>query len=556
MLVELWVRDLALVEEAHVEFGPGMNALTGETGAGKSLIVGALELVLGGRAAADLVRRGAERAEVVARFDTRLPPGLVEDADGAELVLRRVIAADGKSRAYVNDRPVTVGRLREIGDAVADLHGQHEHQTILRGESHTDYVDAFADEPAVFEAFAAAHAARAEAAAALDRCDAERGRTPEEREVLAFQLRELEEAELEAGEEDALKRERHLMVHAARRVESAGRALESLEGEGAAAGTLGEAARFLADAAALDDGLEPLRRLLEEAVITVQEAARDLGRYVEAADADPERLETVEQRLDLLARLRRKYQTDEAGLLARAVDLSRRLAGDEELARVRDGLAARLVQTSCQLDVAARSLSDVRAKAAARLGRDVTRELGGLGMDGARFRVALEPPRAGVILEGRGTPVGARGAETAMFVLAANPGEPEAPLTRVASGGEASRVLLALKTVLRRVDPVGVLVFDEIDAGIGGLVADAVGKRLAAVARERQVLVVTHLAVIAGRADRQVLVSKESSGKRTRVTVEPLEGPAREREIARMLAGEAGGTAALRAARALLAGGR
>lgn len=556
MLSELWVSNLAVLEDVRASFGSGLTALTGETGSGKSLLVGAIDLVLGARASADMVRQGADAAEVVARFELADDHFTRRDMDqtleeGA-LLVRRVIGADGRSRVYVNDRPATVSRLRELGATLADLHGQHEQQNLLRDETHLEYLDAFLDtDPA--EA-AAAYQVLTAAREARDVFLARARQGAEERERLRFQLEELEEAALRDGEEEELTGERHRAAHAGRLAETAGESLRLLsEEDGNAVEVLARVSRLLDQGAGLDPSLEPLRRLLDESMVAVEEASRGLAAYLESLDADPERLETIEARLDCIHRLRRKYHLDVPGLLERQESLKVELEAQEDAPRVLQELEAGVAEAEARLDRAAAALSASRSRGAATLARQVTRELAGLGMEGARFRVDLAPPRQGHLLPGRKTPVGPRGAEDAGFTLAANPGEGHGPLSRIASGGEVSRVMLALKNVLRRTDPVPLAIFDEVDAGIGGLVAEAVASRLASLSRTRQVLVVTHLGVIAGRADHHLRVVKQMAGGRTRIAVEPLAGKAREEEIARMMAGSAGGESARRTARSLLA---
>ncbi len=561
MLTELWVSNFAVVERLEARFRPGLNALTGETGAGKSLVVGALDLVLGGRASADLVRQGAGEAEIVARFELApnhfLARGLDQPLEDGALVLRRVIAADGRSRAYVNDRPATVGRLRDIGATLADLHGQHEQQNLLREETHLDYLDAYAADRELLDAVKARHAEYAEALRRRDEFVVASRKSAEERDYLRFQFEELEAAQLREGEDEELERERHVAAHAGRLAESVQEAMTALTEDDPSAETLlGRASRQLGQAAAYDDSLEPLRRQLDEALVTCEETARELARYLDGLNSDPARLEELESRLDLLSRLRKKHHGTHADLIRRREELRETVEGWEEAPERLAALERDVTAAAKTLLSACAALSASRSKAAAAFAREVTRELAGLGMEHARFTVELAPPRQGVRLPGREHPVSARGAEDAAFVLAANPGEAAGPLSRIASGGEASRVMLALKNVLRNVDPVPLVIFDEVDAGIGGLVAEAVGARLAAIAGERQVLVVTHLAVIAGRAGHHLRLVKTSDKKRTRIDIEEVAGKEREEELARMLAGSAGGDDARRTARAILAEGR
>jgi DNA repair protein RecN (Recombination protein N) len=561
LLTELWVANLALLERAHARFGPGFNVLTGETGAGKSLVVQTLDLVLGARASADLVRRGAKEAEIAARFEPGAGVlegrGVDEALDEGALVLRRVIGADGRSRAYVNDRPATVGRLRELGAVLADLHGQHEQQNLLREETHRGYLDAFAGNGPHVSAAGDACAAYARALAERDRFVEESRRAQEEREFILFQLAELVDAKLVAGEEAELERERHLAAHGEKLAEAVGGALALLsEDTPAAASLLGRAADLLGRAAALDDGLEALRRQLDGAAVETEEIARELVRYAAGLDADPKRLEAIESRLDLLYRLRRKYTASEDALIRRRDALREQVDAWEGAPETLDALNRAVDAAGNRLHAACAELSARRSRAAAAFAREVTRELRGLGMDRAAFTVDLGPLRQGLRLAGRKDLVGPQGSEDARFMLAANPGEAAGPLARIASGGEASRVMLALKNVLRKVDPVPLVIFDEVDAGIGGLVAQAVAARLATIARQRQVLVVTHLAVIAGAAEHHLRLRKSTEGNRTRIEIQEIAGAEREEELARMLAGKAGGDAARRTARTLMREGK
>jgi DNA repair protein RecN (Recombination protein N) len=558
MLSELRIANLAVVENVTVRFRPGLNALTGETGAGKSLIVGAIDLVLGARGSAELVRQGAAEAEITARFEIdttatpaeRLDPALFEDGT---LVLHRVVTADGRSRAYVNDRPVTLGRLRELGKILADLHGQHEQQNLLDESSHLEYLDRMAGTASLLEPVRVSYGALVAARAARDALIASLQRGQEEREFLRYQFEELERAELREGETEALTTERHRAAHAGRLAENVGAALAAAsEADPGAVGLLAQASRALGQAAGLDGALDPLLRQLDEALVSVEDVARELRLYLERLEDDPARLNWIETRLALLSGLERKHHRDEEGLIQRREELRELLAGMEDAPARLEDLEREVARRADELRAHAATLTAARSRSAAAFSRRVTRELAGLGMQGARFKVDFHPPRQGLDIPGLGHPVNARGAEEAVFVLAANPGEKEGSLSRAASGGELSRTMLALKNVLRAADPVPVVIFDEVDAGIGGLIAEAVGTRLAAIAEERQVLVVTHLAVIAGRAGHHLRLIKTTRRERTSIQVETLEGRAREEELARMLAGSAGGDAARKTARALL----
>jgi DNA repair protein RecN (Recombination protein N) len=505
------------------------------------------------------VRKGADEAEVAARFEvdpaTLTRAGIEEPVEDGALLLRRTVGADGRSRAWINDRPVTLARLREVGGALADLHGQHEQQQLRREETHLDHLDAYGGLAA--EALAAREAWRrhVEARDALTTFRARLARAAGEREESRRRLEELTAARLREGEEEELGRERRRVAHAERLAEAAGAALTALaEGSSHATGLLAAAERALEQGTRLDPGLAEIRRQVDEALVAAEEASRELGAYLDGLPRDPARLEEIEGRLAALAALQRKYRGGVADLIREREELSRMLDATLDTEERLGALEAAAVLAEDDVAAVAGRLGAARRRAAAALGRDVTRELRSLGMGEARFRVDLVPPRPGERLPRTGLVAGPRGAEEAVFLLAANPGEAEGPLAAAASGGEASRVMLALRNVLRAVDPVPVVVFDEVDAGIGGLVAQAVGARLAAVAAERQVLVVTHLAVIAGRASHHLRLVKTTDGKRTRLTMESLDAAGREAELARMLAGSRGGDDARRTARALMEG--
>ena len=548
MLSELRITNLAVIENLTARFASGLNVITGETGTGKSLIVSAIDLALGARGSSDLVRQGASEAEITARFEvTNAAPGLEDALEDGMLVLHRVLGADGRSRGYVNDRPVTLGRMRELGRYLADLHGQHEQQNLLDEATHLDYLDRVAGNAALLERVRIAYDAVTEARAARASFLAAMERGQAERDLLQFQLEELDRAELQDGELETLTAERHRAAHAGRLAEQAGTALEAIaDGDPGAVGLLARASRVLGQAASLDGSLDPLLRQIDESLVAIEDAGRELRQYVTDLDSDPARLEAIETRLQLLSGLLRKHRCDEAVLIVKREEMRALLSGMEDAPGRLEDLDREVTVRSEALRVEAAALTAARSRAAAEFARRVTRELSGLGMSGARFKVDFRAPRQGV---------GARGAEEAVFVLAANKGEKEGALSRAASGGELSRTMLALKNVLQAADPVPVVLFDEVDAGIGGLVAERVAARLASLAGERQVLVVTHLAVIAGRAARHHRLTKTTRRDRTSVGIETLEGKAREEELARMLAGSAGGEAARKTARALLSGG-
>ncbi len=572
MLTTLRITGFAVVDQVEVRFGPGLNVLTGETGAGKSLLVGALHLVLGGRMSADVLREGADEASVEALFE--LPadhPALARleaagvparDASGdglAELLVRRVVSRAGRGRVFVNGTLCTVAILEGALRGVVDVTGQHEHVSLLDAGTHLDLLDAFAGASApgglraryreAFEALASL--AREERALAED--EGERARRAD---YLAFQLDELDTIDPSPGEDVLLEQERKVLAGAARLAEAA-RGAEALAygEEGSAAERIGQALRVLQEASALDPRLEETLSLLRSAAAEVEEAGRSLSRYAGGMGGDPERLAEVDDRIAALRGLARKHGGSLDAALARREAMKGELAGLTGAEGRRGEVGRALAERAGEAAGLAAGLGRERRRAAQDFCRTVTEELEGLAMSRCRVEVAFSEP--GGAIEAAGHRLGAAGAETVEILIAPNPGEPSRSLARVASGGELSRVLLAVKRALARADPVRSYVFDEVDAGIGGAVAEAVGRALADVARDRQVICVTHLPQVAAFADRHARVEKRVAGGRTTTGVAPLESEGERRaEVARMLAGQTVTASALDHAAALIAAAR
>lgn len=554
MLLELHIRDFALIDRLHLDFAPGLNVLTGETGAGKSIVIDALQTVLGGRARADLVRSGSDSAIIEAAF--HLPPaspvlarldemGLLDRSEPEGLVLRREVLKTGRSRCWINGHPVTVTQLGTVGAELVDIHGQHENQSLLIPQRQLELLDAYGG-PALVELARdfAVHWRRLQTArqelAAILAGERERARRID---LLQFQVDEIEQARLIPGEEEELERLRRRLGQLERLRQETARVYQLLyegaAGQAAAADALAEAVGALEPFADVEPDLAEAARLLETAAVHVGEAAAMVRRCAENLDADPARLEEVEARLALIGNLKRKYGATTAEVLAFAEKLRAELEtllNSEARAGALERELAALEEQAARL---AGELSRARAEAARRLEQAVAGELAGLHMGPGRFLVRLEhtPDPEGLPVGGQRLAATVHGIDRVGFYLAANPGEEPRPLARVASGGELSRVALAIKRVLAAVDAVPVLVFDEIDAGIGGQTAQGVAQRLRAVAGERQVICVTHLAQIATVADHHLHIHKAVTGGRTTVHVEPLAGQRRVEEIARMLAG-------------------
>lgn len=522
MLAVLRVRQLAIIDELEVEFGSGLNVVTGETGAGKSILVSALQLVLGARGRPELVRAGAARAEVEALFElddrdrARLARLGMEAGD--ELVIRRVVEAEGRTRAWIDGSLATAQQLARLAAGLVDISSQHEHHSLVDASTHLGYLDAYAGLGAEAEALGQAWTAWKRVAEDLARLQAavRDGRG----DLVRYQLAELERGDAGPDAEAEAARLRH----AAQLAEWTGRAEEAVySGDEAASAVLGRALAWVAQAEAVDPALARVREQLAGALAEVEDIGRQLGRYARGVRGDPERLAELEGRLAEARRLKRKYGEDLDAARARLQ------AEHAELERAADRLAELADQEANArraLEGAAGALSARRRAEAARLGSAITAELASLGMGEARVQVGVDD--AGI---------SATGIDAVEFLIATNRGEPPRPLRRVASGGELSRALLAIKRVLAQVGPVGLYVFDEVDTGVGGAVAEAIGQKLGEVARHHQVLCITHLPQIAAQGTVHFHVKKEVVGERTKSSITRLGTEERVEEVARMLGG-------------------
>ena len=525
MLRYLKVRHLAVIEQVEVEFGPGLNVLTGETGAGKSMLVTGIGLLVGGRASADFVRTGEDVATVQAVFDA---------PDGGDLILKREITAQGRSRAFINDDVVTTTALREIGRTLVGLHGQHEHQQLLDPASHLAVVDAFGSLDEARDDVAAKYAAWRAAQDALDRTRMDARERRARIELVTFQLEEIEKVAPKPGEDEALDAERLVLGNAERLTRLAGEAYAALyEGEGAALASLGLVWKRLAELADLDARFAPHLEARESIKPQLEDLAFFLRSYADDIDASPERLQAVEDRLSAIERLKKKHGPSLDAVLAHAARLVEERDALTRPEAEAGALEVRVEDTAAAYLRAARALSTARRKAATAFTARLVDTLGDLAMGRARcevrFEVATDDPA-------RWT---ASGIDSGELYLSPNPGEDPRPLARIASGGELSRIMLALKTIASADAPGRTLIFDEVDAGIGGAVADVVGAKLQEIAARDQVLCITHLPQIAARADRHFAITKTVRGARTVTTVAPLDADARRHEVARMVGGEA-----------------
>ncbi|HET9539979.1 MAG TPA: DNA repair protein RecN [Candidatus Limnocylindria bacterium] len=545
-LTELTVENLAVIERARLPISPGFTVLTGETGAGKSLVVDALALALGARAATDQVRSGADAARVEAVFtdvasDEDDPLADVLAAGEGMAIIRREVGADGRSLVRVNDRSVTVGGLATLGARLAEIHGQHEQQRLLAGDRQLALLDRFGELDGRVADVGAAHRAWRGTVAQAAEMLTDEHELARRVELLRHQVDEITTAAAQPGEDEALERQLRSATHAEAIARAADAAVRALRDESAGLDALAAARAELAQAAALDERFAALADRAGSLEAEAVELARDVADAAERQELDPATRAVAEERLALLYDLRRKYGETLEAVIGFGEESSEELERLEQQDTIREQLRADEARQRAELDKAAATLGRERRKAARELAKRVNGELPALGLPAGAFDVAVEAAE-----------VGANGADRVTFTFAPNPGEPARPLGRIASGGEASRLSLALKVVLAGADETPVLVFDEVDAGIGGRHATALGERLRDLARFHQVLCVTHLAQVAAFADVHVHVGKQVVDGRTVAEATVLGSDARATELAAMLAGEGAGDEARAAADALL----
>ena len=560
MLLELNIQHFVVADRLRLRFGPGLNLLTGETGSGKSIIVDALSLLLGARAGVAVIRPGQRSARVSGVFaasESSESRALLDaaglDFEQGELIIEREVLESGKSRAYINGRPVTLGRLRELAPFLGDIHGQHEQQHLFSTAAQLDMLDAFAGTEALASEVSAVYRLWREGRKRLDELRGNEQERLRQLDLYEFQVREIEQAAPRPGETESLEKERLLLGNLERVQQTAASAYDRLYDSTVSAGAqLKAARRAIEELAQFDTAFRTMLETLDSSQAGVDDAAFELRAYLDRLEPQPNRLEQIEDRLALLKQLQRKYGGGIEEVLAYGEQARARVeelrAGDEAVARLdaeQGGLAEKY-------QAAAEELSRRRREAGGRLGKQVEAELADLAMERARFEISFEPREAG---QSGWT---ARGLDQVRFLVSANLGQPPRPLAQVASGGELSRITLALKTCLvanseaaTEVVP-RTLVFDEIDSGVAGRVADAVGRRLEKLAAGHQLLCVTHLAQIAGFADVHFVVDKQEIDGATVASVKQLSGKQRIEELARMLSGETITTAALRHAKQMI----
>lgn len=550
MLITLRLKNFAVVEEAEVGFGPGLTVLTGETGAGKSILIDALSLLVGGRAEADVIRAGADEAMVEGLFERTQPMserlaelGLPDD--GPELSIRRAFGRQGRGRVHVNGALVTVGVLQRLMKGQVDIAGQHEHMALLDAAQHLALVDRFGEvgESEAMTRYRATWDRLRDASARLEALGGDESQVASRIDYLSFQLEEIERVAPRPGEDVELETERKRLASSERLRHGAGTAEELVSTrDGSAVELLGRAVQLIGEAEKLDPSLDKVREAMLRAQAELDEASRGLSRYLSGLDSDPRRLEEVDERLDAIRRLCRKHAAPLEGVLGKRTALAAELDDLKHRAERRAEVEAERQKAEVEARAAAKALAQLRQEAAARLTEAVTSGLTRLAMARARFEVEFSE-----------VALSSSGGDACQFLFSANAGEVLRPLAKVASGGEASRVMLAMKSALAGSDACVCSVFDEADAGIGGAVADVVGRLIKDISGHRQVLCITHLPQVAAHADAHLRIEKGEVKGRTRSVVQALEpGEERTRELARMLSGVEVTVEALGAAEALL----
>jgi DNA repair protein RecN (Recombination protein N) len=564
MLKELNIKNFAIIDQLRVEFAPGLNVFTGETGAGKSIVVDALNLALGERASADLIRTGCQEAVVEAAFELNgrgtkeivslLSDQGIEAISGEDLIVRRVLSSSGKNKVYINGSLANLTTLSALGANLADIHGQHEHQSLLALDRQMDMLDSFGGLESIREAVSQSYYRLLDVRKELAALEmGERDRAQRE-DMLRFQKNEIEAAMLKPGEDAELANEQKVLANSEKLAGLAAMVDETLYAADASVlSNLKKAVNGLREIAEIDNRLSGPAQLCESGRAQIEEAAREVSSYRESAEFDPKRLEEIGDRLDLIQKLKKKYGSTieeiiQFGAEATA-DLERMERSTEEIERLKSEIQA----IKFGLTDKAEELTKKRGAAGRDLEKKVEAELGHLGMKKTVFSVKITQEPGGDTLDGR--KLGPRGADRVEFLISPNPGEEPKPLAKTASGGELSRIMLALKTILIEGDEIPTLVFDEVDAGIGGAVAEEVGKKLKRIAAKHQVFCITHLPQIASMATSHYGVAKSIKKDRTSTEVRLLEAQERVDEIARMLGGKTITDATIKHAEEMIANG-
>lgn len=565
MLTSLVIRNFALIEEIRIDIGPGLTVMTGETGAGKSIVVDALGLVLGERADTTMVRQGSDKAIVEAELDADALPQLrsMVEAMDAEwqpvLILRREVSSKGNSRAFVNDTPVPVSALRELGDRLVDIHGQHEHQSLLHAETHRVVLDSDPSVASALEAYQELYRSFVASAQELDDARRTRDRIDERRLVAEHQLNEITMVSPQAGEDEAIERELKMVEHSEKLATAANEIVLILyDGEQNVVDMLGRSEKLLAEIARIDSSIESLQREVDSTTAGLAEIARTVRDYLERIDFAPDRAEQLRHRLAEITGLKRKYRLPLPELLEKRESLAAELAGLDSIDDRIESLERQSETLRAKTATSAAALHAVRESAAAALGKQVCASLKDLGIKHAQFEMHMEFTPASstdtrYLLHGK-VPVRCDeyGWDTLEFYLSTNLGEEPKPLARVVSGGEVSRIMLAIKSIFAGRDGIPIMVFDEVDVGVSGGIARKVGEAMRKLSHEHQIIAITHLPQIAGVGRAHLRVEKNVKNGRTSTQVTALDDEGRTHEIARLLSGEKITPAALQSARELM----
>ena len=546
MLRELHISNLAVIADARIELGEGLNCFTGATGAGKSLVIGALEVLLGLRSPAEMLRAGADEGRVSGVFDIDNAELLkhveaITDAkvtaDGGELLLTRRLYASGRSSVSLNGNPITLGMLKQVAEHLVDVHGQHDHQYLLKPSNQLDVLDQFGDLLPLRRQYHEVYEKLVDAKRRLQELSASRTLREQQLELYRFQADEIDTAELNPAEYEELQARASVLTNVEKLKKDAGGVHSALyEADGSVLERLKMMAAVISELAGLDQNLAPVASSLRDMTIGLEECAFDLSRYLDKLDLDPGELAEVNERLNMIQRVLNKYGDPIESALTYREEIGQKI---EELGRATDDLSAlhrQVAPLAAELKKLGESLTSKRHAVAKKLGPLIEKQLAELGMEKAKFSVSLSPATGAV--PGENLPATPSGFDHVEFVAQTNPGLQPQPLRKIASGGELSRIMLALKGILAASDRISVLVFDEIDANVGGRLGSIIGNKLRHLAEHHQVLCITHLPQIASYADRHLTVRKEVSGDRTETKVRPMEGGERLQELAEMIGGQ------------------
>lgn len=567
MIKSLFIKNYALIEELSVEFSNGLVIITGETGAGKSIIIDALGLIIGGRASAEVIRAGSDKAVVEGVFavaGNKKVRALLKENEldvTDDMIIRRELSAKGQSRCFVNDTPITIGLQKQIGELLVDLHGQHEHQSLLRHEMHIEMLDEFGGLTGLVEEYQSAYSRLVDAAHELEEMRTQEERLREKLEFYQFQMQEIDAIAPQAGEEEQLGAELKILENAEVLYTATGKIYEMLyEGEQSIHDMLVLVRNQIHDLSEIDRQFEPGAKESDSVVTIISELAKFTQSYNAKIEFNPERLEAIRQRLGKLALLKRKYGGSVESMLAHREKIGQEASLAEDFDEVVSKLAAKVESARAECSTLAQKLTSKRNETAKKIDKGIVTELLRLGIQNAAFvtritQVELENGSASAqfIKAGRKSiALNSRGCDDVEFLISTNLGEEVKPLVKVASGGEVSRIMLALKSILAKSDRLPVLIFDEIDVGVSGRVAQAVGVSLKTLSSFHQVIAITHLPQIAGLADTHFAVSKSEDRKRTRTTMQKLSLDERVQEVAKLMSGAEVTEAGIRGAKELM----